>query len=143
MNRLSVVFKIKSYISLLLFFLMIYVGAFLSVCFVSVFIWYKLIAAFFWAGSLYLSLKNYIPSVGSCAVVEFGLAVGEDNRWFLKDGLGRWHLADINGAVFVSNLLVVVNFFVDELQCKKSVIIFWNSLDKGSFRKLKFIIATH
>lgn len=144
MKLLHPKFQLKSSVSLGAVFLFLHIGAIFCVYFIQFNKFGAKVGLIFCSiASLFMVMRNYIWLSSSSSIVEFGTAL-EDGKtvWYLQQRAGDCIAATIDGPIFNSNYLIIINFILSEERAKVTVPIAKDALSAEEFRKLKMLLKT-
>jgi hypothetical protein len=108
--------------------------AFLAVCFSAINIAGKgIVFLALFISCYYLCwlkiLQQRVGSIVRCVCV--------NEQWVLLDCEGNEYQAELLGDSLVTTILIILNFRVVNSRRRKSLVLFWDSLDRDTFRRLR------
>ncbi|HVV67884.1 MAG TPA: protein YgfX [Gammaproteobacteria bacterium] len=123
----------------LLLLLLIHAGALCCLLLSKAPFWIILPAGLAGVGSLIIRLQHAALSAASAVV---RLWVDSDRQWYLQNHAGKVVSAQLHGDTFVSRYLVILNFTLETKRRSNSVILWVDSVDAHTFRRLKQYLLT-
>lgn len=138
MNSLS--FSPKFSVVFAAFLMLAHLGAIVCILFSNLPGWSMGVAISVCLLSLLLLLQRYVTLKNSNAIVKIWCESSEE--WCLLNRSGKLLRASLRGNSVVTNYFVLLNFKVAGKRCGISVPIFFDSLDKTLFRRLRVMLVT-
>ncbi len=139
MSMLFTKFRLYPSISLWTIFLLLHFGAAVSLYFIPVFYWVKIILMCSIRIIHIVIIRSYVFLSNNHSVVE---VVFSDIRqeWYLKRRSGLLQLARLDYPLFISNYLIIANFILETGHKKVTLLISKDGLAEDSFRKIKKLL---
>lgn len=118
---------------------LIHVGALCCLLLSGAPIWILLPVGLAGVGSLIIRLQHAALRAASAVV---RLWVASDGQWYLQNHADSVVAAELQGDTFVSRYLIILNFKL-EIKQRSSAVVLWNdSVDAQTFRRLKQYLLT-